>query len=209
MFRRFVSPDSTSVEQEFDLVPSHLELAYNFNVSPSQTVPVIRVVEGRPELAQLRWGMEPSTIDQIPVESLQANAGDGALFANAQRCIVPALGFYAWQRRPNGDEEPFYVHIEDQAVCGVCGFWEGDAFVVATVATNALLANISATETRMPAILTKAMRDVWLYGDAAAAWDALGTCSSDKLIAYPVSSRVNSPQNNDESLIEPLETDTD
>ncbi len=39
--------------------------------------------------------------------------------------------------------------------------------------------------------------------------DALAAYASERLIAYATSSRVDAPQNNDETLLEPLQTDVD
>ena len=59
----------------------------------------------------------------------------------------------------------------------------------------------------MPVILDPADFDVWLEGgpEAANAAEALlRPYPSGALTAYPVSSRVNSPKNDDVDLIEPL-----
>jgi putative SOS response-associated peptidase YedK len=74
---------------------------------------------------------------------------------------------------------------------------------------NKLMAEIHNTKMRMPAMLTRAQRELWLGGEGEAAAAALRPYADDLLTAYPVSSRVNSPRNNDEKLIEPLKTDVD
>jgi putative SOS response-associated peptidase YedK len=38
---------------------------------------------------------------------------------------------------------------------------------------------------------------------------ALAAYPDERLLAYAVSARINSPHNNDEALLEPLETDAD
>jgi putative SOS response-associated peptidase YedK len=38
---------------------------------------------------------------------------------------------------------------------------------------------------------------------------ALAAYAGERLLAYAVSDRINSPRNNDETLLEPLETDVD
>jgi hypothetical protein len=55
---------------------------------------------------------------------------------------------------------------------------------------------------RMPAILRKEDCDAWLGGTMDEARAALRQYPADLMTAYPVSTRVNTPKNNDEKLIE-------
>jgi putative SOS response-associated peptidase YedK len=70
---------------------------------------------------------------------------------------------------------------------------------------NALVAEIHNTKQRMPAILAVEDRETWLTGSADAAWAALRPYPADAMVAWPVSTRVNKPANNDEQLIVALD----
>jgi len=62
---------------------------------------------------------------------------------------------------------------------------------------------------RMPAILRREDEDRWLAGDAPASDEMermLGSYPAGEMDAYLVSSRVNSPDIDDEWLIQPLAT---
>ena len=61
----------------------------------------------------------------------------------------------------------------------------------------------------LPAMLTRAQREIWLFGAVDCAGTALAAYPDERLLAYAVSARINSPHNNDEALLEPLETDVD
>jgi putative SOS response-associated peptidase YedK len=209
MPRRYVSPDQVSIDQEFDLVRSEWEFGANFNVMPSDAVPTIRVIDDQPDTALLKWGFGDPITYIVPVEKLQTSAGDTGLLARGQRCILPALGFYEWRVNASGSRWPYYIHAEDQDVFGFAGFWERESCVIITLPANSIMAEIDNTEKRMPAMLTREMRDVWLYGSPANAAKALAPYPAENLVAYRVSSRVDSHQDNDETLIEPLETDAD
>ena len=209
MCRRYVSPDQLSIDEEFDLVRSEWEFATNFNAAPTDPVPVIRVIDDQPDTALLKWGFGDPVTFSVTLERFNSAPLDRGLLARGNRCIVPALGFYEWRINASGSRQPFYIHAEDQPVFGFAGFWERESCVVVTLAANALMAGIDNTEKRMPAILSREMRDVWLYGSAANAAGALVPYPDDALAAYAVSSRVNSLANNDEKLIEPLSTDFD
>jgi putative SOS response-associated peptidase YedK len=209
MCRRYVSPDQVSIDQEFDLVRSEWTFADNFNAAPTAAVPVIRVIDDQPDSAILNWGFGDPVTFNVPLEALNLSAPDRGLLGRGQRCIIPAMGFYEWQVAANGTQKPFYVRVEDQPVFGFAGLWERESFVIITTPANALMASVDNSEARMPAILARDMREVWLYGSVANAAAALAPYPEDLLVAYPVSARVNSLDNNDESLIEPLETDVD
>jgi putative SOS response-associated peptidase YedK len=209
MCKRYVSPDQLSIDQEFDLVRSEWEFPANFNTAPTAAVPVIRVIDDQPDTALLKWGFGDPVTSVVTVELLNGASIDRGLLTQGQRCIIPALGFYEWRVNASGSKQPFYIHAEDQPVLGFAGFWERESCVMITLPANPMMAAIDNTERRMPAILSREMRDVWLYGSAANAAAALVPYPGDKLVAYAVSARVNSPANNDENLIEPLATDVD
>lgn len=208
MSRRYVSPDQATVEQDFDLVRSGLEFPVNFNVAPTHRVPVIRVIDDQPDLALLGWGFGDPVTYSVGIEALNLSAADSGLLARGQRCIIPTLGYYVWQV-DRGARRPFYVQVEDQRVFGFAGFWERESCLIITQPANALLASVDNSEGRMPVILGRDLRDVWLYGSAFHAAGALAPYPSERMVAYPVSVRIDSLESNDEKLIEPLETNVD
>jgi putative SOS response-associated peptidase YedK len=209
MCTRYVSPDESSLEREFDLVRTEWQFSANFNATPSQAVPVIRVIDGQPDPVLLYWGFGEHGVFNVRIETLKLGAGDPGLLAQGQRCIIPALGFYEWHVNADGTRRPFYIHVEDQDVLGFAGLWERESCTIINMPANALMAKIDNTAARMPAILAREARDLWLYGSAANAAAVLVPYAADRLVAYGVSARVNSLDNNDETLIEPLETDVD
>jgi hypothetical protein len=61
--------------------------------------------------------------------------------------------------------------------------------------------NIAPTHTRMPVILPEELHDAWLSGEAGK--EVLVPCPADRMKAWPVDARVNSPKNNDPEIIMP------
>lgn len=59
MCGRYVSPDEASIEREFNLVHHEWQFPPSFNVAPTQTVPVIRAVDGQRQGSRFRWGLIP------------------------------------------------------------------------------------------------------------------------------------------------------
>ena len=68
---------------------------------------------------------------------------------------------------------------------------------------NALMTEIHNVKHRMPAILAKEDRDVWLNATTDEAFQLLRQYPDTHMVATPVSRRVNTPKNNDAELIAP------
>jgi putative SOS response-associated peptidase YedK len=146
-----------------------------------------------------------------------------------RRCLLPADGFYEWYT-PEGTraadrgstktkKQPFFIHRADGerlVMAGIYEIWrdptkdrEDDSAwlrtcsVITTEATDAA----GHIHDRMPMVITRNALDAWLdpeLTDPAAARDLLAVTEADLLEAYPVSTAVNSVQNNDPSLLEPI-----
>jgi putative SOS response-associated peptidase YedK len=69
---------------------------------------------------------------------------------------------------------------------------------------NPMMAEIHNTKARMPAILRHEDHDAWLAGNADPAMNCIAPYPQEMMRAYPVSTVVNSPRNNEPRLIEPL-----
>ena len=87
-----------------------------------------------------------------------------------------------------------------------------ESCAVITVPANAVMnmidgtsvANGGTNDGRMPAILTVEAQEAWLHGSADEAFACLTPYSDELTIALKVSSRVNSPKNNDAALVEEI-----
>ena len=215
----FVSPDGASMEREFKIARGRTNCAANFNTTPSQQIRAIRAAGGVTEALLMMWGGDGKRGSfNVPLEGLASSAGARVRWEKWHRCIVPALGFYEWHVNPDGSKRPYYIHLEDQDVFGFAALWwesKADANTVTqfcsliTLSGNQLMAEIDNAKGRMPAILMREQRDSWLFGSTEAAAAALCPYADELMVAYAVSTRIDSPRNNDESLLEPLQTDVD
>jgi putative SOS response-associated peptidase YedK len=218
MCRRFVSPDNISIEREFEPVDPQWKFSANFNTTPLQPIPAIRVIDGIRVGVLLRWGVGKHDCYNTGIETIATGAESRQSWKHGHRCIIPALGFYEWHVNPDGGKQPYYIHVDDQDVLGFAGLWarsRTDANTVTesctliTLPANSLMAQIDNAKARMPAILKREQRDSWLMGTAESAGAALSAYDDERMLAYAVSDRVDSSGNNDETLLEPLETDVD
>ena len=190
----------------------------NYNVAPTNEVPVIIVMDGKKRLMQYRWGLIPSWAKEEKMAFSMINAraetvAEKPAFKDAfkkQRCLVIADGFYEWQAIGKV-KKPVYVHLKSgqpMAFAGLYSNWtspEGKQINTCTIiVTNAneLLAPI---HDRMPVILKPDGQDKWLdptLQDTASLHSLLQPYPSEELELYEVSQKVNSVKNNAAELIQ-------
>jgi len=222
MCGRYVARIEAALAAEWRLV-RHVPPFESYNVAPTQAVPVVRRGTGGNEVLLLRWGLIPffakgiapaySTIN-ARIETVQTAASYRGPWRRGQRCAVLACGFYEWQVQADGKtKQPYYIHLNDQPIFAFAGLWDsskadtGEAIescVHITMPANRLLAEIHNSKHRMPAILAVEDREAWLTGTPEEAWSVLKPYPDENMVAWPVSTRVNKPANNDEKLISPF-----
>jgi putative SOS response-associated peptidase YedK len=222
MCGRYVSPDDSAIEREFNLVRTEWQFPSSFNVAPTQLVPIVRTVAGERRGTRLRWGLIPFFARGLPtkystinarVETVQTSACYRGPWTRGQRCLVVVSGFYEWQVQADGKTKiPFYITLNDQDVAAFAGLWDSsrsdsgetiESVTHITVPANRLVGEIHNTKHRMPAILLREDREAWLTGTPEEAWAAVKPYPDEHVVAWPVGTRVNSPKNNDSALIEP------
>jgi putative SOS response-associated peptidase YedK len=193
-------------------------VAPRYNIAPTQPIAIVRVEGGRRQFTFARWGLAPAWVEDPRAFSLLINArADGVLdkpaFKNAmryRRCLVPASGFYEWQRRGRS-KQPYWIRPRESGPMAFAGLWETwadkdggeiDSACIITVDANATVRPI---HDRMPAIVDPADFDRWLNSpeaDEAAA--LLKPAPDDLLEAFQVSNRVNRADDDDPGLIAPV-----
>jgi putative SOS response-associated peptidase YedK len=223
MCGRYVTPGQLDLEREFAVVRPLWQVTASWNVAPTQQVPAVRLGRDRAsEGVMLRWGLVPFFAHGVPpkfstinarIETLESAASWRGPWKRAQRCLLPATGFYEWHVNDDGRKQAYYIHLADQDIFGLAGLWDRseaadgtvtESCTIVTMPANELMAQIHNGRTRMPAILAREDRDAWLAGSPAEAHAALKPYPDGMMVAYRVGARVNSPRNNDPSLVEPL-----
>jgi putative SOS response-associated peptidase YedK len=225
MCGRYVSPDEASIEREFNLVRQDQNITPSYNVAPTQKVPAIRAVDGTRKLENLRWGLIPffakgeppkySTIN-ARIETVETAASYRGPWKRGQRCLQIATGFFEWHLDEAGRKAPYFIHLNDQPLFGFAGLWDRsikpdgtaiESVVHITMPANDLLKSIHNTGSnphRMPAILRREDQEAWLAGSVDDARSVLKQYEAELMVAYEVSTRVNSPKNNDPTLLDPV-----
>lgn len=197
------------------------QLRPRYNIAPTTKIPVVRcAADGTRELVEVRWGLIPSWANDPAKLPPMINARSESVAAKpsfrtafkSRRCLIPASGYYEWQKRGTGPKQPFYFHRPDDEPLAFAGLWEcwrpleGDTIVSAAIVTCAANAKFAPIHDRMPVILPdEKSREDWLSPrplDETAAADLMRPAPDGLLEARPISTRVNSVRNDDPSLVE-------
>ena len=203
-----------AVESQFDWEP-------RFNIAPSQPIPVIRNDAGgdKRELAALRWGLIPSWATDVHIGNRLINARAETLAVKpsfrqalkSRRCLVLADGFYEW-KHSGKSKQPYFIRMKDEQPFVFAGLWERwtkeepaiESCTIITTTPNALMADL---HDRMPAILPESAAMEWLNRkeeDTDLLTSLLVAYPAEEMVAYPVSTFVNSPQHDSADCIEPV-----
>ncbi len=197
-------------------------VAPRYNIAPTQPVAVVRHNADlkRRELVHMHWGLIPSWSKDPSMGSRMINArsetvAEKPAFRAAfkyRRCIVPASGFYEWQK-VNGHKQPHYITHRHGAALAFAGLWEhwqspdGSELESCTILTTGANEMMAPLHDRMPVILDPADYDDWLLSDGRnqeTLQHLLRPADEDLLAAHPVSTFVNRPQNDAPECVAPL-----
>ena len=194
-----------------------------YNIAPTQPVPVIRQHPKEPIRADFADAVgTDSVVGEGHVrrsEDDQRTLGDGTHVAcvprsyETPRCLIPADGFYEWQRRGSA-KQPFCFEVGDGGLFAFAGLWEhwrdpsGQWVKSCSILTTTPNAVTSAIHDRMPVILEQESFDLWLdlgMQNAATISELLRPYDSRLMSSYPVSSRINRVANDDAECSRPVE----
>jgi putative SOS response-associated peptidase YedK len=219
MCGRYVTSIDAALEREFHLTRGWVQYFTRYNVAPTQSVPVVILRDGQRTGEMMRFGLIPffakgepgpySTIN-ARIETLRTSPAWRGPWKRAQRCLIIATGFYEWQTQRSG-KQPWFIHCADQETFAFAGLWDSStppggepilSCAIITLPASPLMAQIHNTKLREPAILRRDQHEAWLGGTPDDAFACLQPYPDEVLSAWPVSRKVNSPANDDPSLIE-------
>lgn len=205
--------------EEFDERPKWPPPPPRWNIAPSQSVPIIRLHGGTGELALVRWGLIPSWTKEkptiAPINARAETVASSGMFRQAfqrHRCLIPADGFYEWKKLTPKTKQPMFIHRPDDSLFFFGGLWErwkpseaAEPIETKTIITTTPTPLMEGIHNRMPVILRQQDYERWLEPDAKPdALKSLLVPYPGELEAYPVSTHVNSPKNDDPECIEKL-----
>ena len=198
-----------------------------YNIAPTQDILAVRVEgeSGRREAAMLRWGLIPSWSKEPGGGPPMINARGESIaekpsFRTAtrrRRCLIPADGFYEWQKIAGSTKkQPYYIHYRDDRPFAFAGLWESwkpkdaksdDASGIesCTIVTTSASKALESIHDRMPVILEPNEYTLWLdpaVQDPAAIERLVAANDDPAIVAEPISTHVNRVANDDPRCIE-------
>jgi putative SOS response-associated peptidase YedK len=185
-----------------------------WNIAPTQRVPIVRQDRKEPKrtFSLVRWGLIPSwakdaSIGFRTINAMSETAADKPAFRDAmrqRRCLIPADGFYEWQKVGTRTKQPYSFAMIDDSVFAFAGLWErwrdrgGELIETCTILTTKPNSLVSTVHNRMPAILNTDDYDLWLnpsVANMAVVTNCLKAFDASVMKKYPVSARVNRAEN--------------
>jgi putative SOS response-associated peptidase YedK len=192
-----------------------------FNIAPSQSVAVVTNESAEPGIDYVRWGLVPSWAKDgsITAGSKMINARAETLagkpafsrLLKRQRCLIPASGFFEWQKTTGSKAKtPYYFRLKDEHPFAFAGLWDhwrspdGSTLRTCTIITTAANSVVAPVHVRMPAMLKNADCLRWVSPGELPSEELLKLLApypAEEMTAHPVSSLVSSPANEGSDLV--------
>jgi putative SOS response-associated peptidase YedK len=215
-FNQTASGDEVAEAFGLDEVPA---LVARYNIAPTQPAAVVGVQPrtGRRGLAELVWGFVPHTSlggERGFINARSETAWEKPSFREAfakRRCLVPATGFYEWEKIPGRKSQPWHLTLSSGRVFAFAGLWEPPVDVPGAPRTFTILTTEPNDVTRrvhdrMPVILDPRDYARWLdpeVTEAARVRPLLRPFPDQGMTAFRVSTAVNNASFDDPSCLRP------
>ncbi len=207
----------------FGAVAVSESLAPSYNVAPTDAVYAVVIHDDERRIGTMRWGLVPwwakdRTIAARHINARMETAHEKPAFRDSfreRRCLIPADGFFEWERRGDRGKLPHYIHRASGEPLALAGLWDrwraepgADPLVTCSILTGDPSELVARLHNRMPVMLPEHTWDAWLDptnrepGDIRRVLTSAGAVSD--LAEYPVSTLVNSVRNNVPECIAPL-----
>jgi putative SOS response-associated peptidase YedK len=238
MCGRFVSsspPDE--IARYFDAAAPESALEPSYNVAPTNDVYAVAVDGGIRKVEAFHWGLVPAWAKDAKISAKMINArAETVATKNAyrsafkrRRCIIPADGFYEWQKIEGAKrKQPHFIHSttgEPLAFAGLWEVWKGpktkdpetgetryadedSPLRSCTIITTDANATMEPLHDRMPVLLPASAWEEWLdptNDDVETLGKLLVPAPPQVITAHAVSTEVNSVRNKGAELVTPAE----
>ena len=203
-----------SLDGYFKIDESLVDIDPNYNVAPSQEIPVIIRQDGKNILDGYHWGLVPfwakdkkigNRLINARLETVAEKPAFRAAFKK-RRCLIPANGFYEWKKE-DGGKQPYFITTKPDKPFAFAGLWEiwdkEDApYKSNLIITTEASESIQPLHSHMPVILKPDFYEKWLDQNLE---DPLKVLKDGMILDFhyhPVSKRVNKVGYNEHDCIE-------
>jgi putative SOS response-associated peptidase YedK len=214
--------ERAQVEDEMGITRGSLSPGYKprFNIAPTDEHLIVRQRFEEREVVAAKWGLvnhwtPPGSKPAGQINARAEGIDKRPAFRDAflhRRCLVPADGFFEWTG-PKEHRQPWWFHRADGRLFWFAGLYESwspregvreRTFTIITTTPNEVVRPL---HDRMPVILSEDDADTWLNRDEsepAKLKALLHPAPEGLLVVRAVSPLLNSPKNDEASLLEPV-----
>ena len=211
-------PDAHLLAEELGVpVESLPDYVPRYNIAPTDEHYVVRIKSESREALRAKWGLVNTWAKDAKRAAAQINARSESVdrsgaFRDAfarRRCVVPADGFYEWDRTTKV-RQPYWFHRPDGKLMYLAGLqesWQPEpgtwqrTFTILTTTPNEVVATL---HDRMPVVLSERDADLWMFPSTPAKElkALLRPSPAEEMLMTAVSTRVNKVDNDDPSVLE-------
>ncbi len=199
-------------------VVSRLNLPSRYNIAPTTPVTVVHMDEkGGRRLSPMRWGLVPSwakEVGSVPLFNARSETvAEKPAFKGAfkyRRGLVPANGWYEWQKTGTKTKQAYAVHLANFAPLAMACIWEvwqgrgeGSWLESCSILTTSAIGPAAAVHERMPVLIDPADYAMWMTG-VPPALSTLSQSLVDRLMLTPVGPAVGNVANDGPALLQPV-----
>ena len=216
--RYVLAQDYEELKKRFGLDFKDFEMKPSYKSAPGQANPVITNGSGR-TIKAMNWGFIPHWAKDPKIAYKMINARSETVaekpsyrdsFKN-RRCLIPASGFYEWQKSALDPKKKTPIHIRFKkselfAFAGLWSLWKDNeseifSYTIITTEANDYL---KVYHDRMPVILNQSDESKWLDHESSVEelQNIMLPKDDSRIEAYEVSRFVNAPGNNSEECVQ-------
>ena len=208
---------------EFFQLRKKPSLKPRYNIPPTSKIGVVVQEGDQRRLAACRWGLIPSWAKDPDSLPLLFNARQETIFEKAsfsdsilcRRCLIPANSFFEWQIYDKKQRQPYCIQPEGFNLFAFAGIWDcwynpkGEAIYSTAIITTAASASIKQLHHRMPVVLNEGDFDAWFTPETTVnGLKEILARPVSRFSAFPVSSLVNSLENQGQETVQPIDLDS-
>ena len=216
--RYVLAQDYEELKKRFGLDFKDFEMKPSYNIAPGQANPVISNGSGR-TIKAMSWGLIPHWAKDPKIAYKMINARSETVAEKpsyrdafkSKRCLIPASGFYEWQKSALDPKKktPIHIRLKESELFAFAGLWslwkdnESEIFSYTIITTEAN-DYLKVYHDRMPVILNQSDESKWLDHQTPLGelQNIMLPKDDNRLEAYEVSKLVNAPRNNSEECIQ-------
>ena len=192
--------------------PPNTNFQPNYNICPTQQVPVCLTADGDRILKLMHWGLLPPWAKDTKYAAKMINARAETVaekpsfkqLLERNRCIIMVSGFYEWERSGK-TKVPYKVERGDGQPMMLGGLWTHNSNLGMdsySLITTAASPEFNKIHHRMPVVIDPENIEKWLESG----WNEARTFAdtyAGPIVKTEISSAVNSNRNNGPALLEP------